>query len=346
MHYQKHVIATDMPLCYAIGMFDGTDARSFVVATEKAGPMRRFALDGSVIEDVAPGPGGVMTIAQVPGRGDQLLATYQFFSPNYGGDDAKIMAYTRQEDGTWAQSVVCDLPYVHRFGILRGADGQLWLLACTIKGACREVKNDWTTAGAVYAAPLGDRIEDGPVELEVLAAQQLQNHGFYMAPDASYVLVTTAAGVFRYVPPAEKGADWTVTCLVVQPTSDVCVADLDGDGQEELVTFSAFHGDTLAVWHATDVADTYKKVWTAPQKLDFLHAIWSGELGGQACAVIGNRKDGRDLLRLVYGADGYELESIDHDCGPANCWVFADENGEHIIAANRETNEVALYDCE
>ena len=40
------------------------------------------------METVTEGPGGVMTITQVPGRKDQLLATSEFFSPNYGGDTA------------------------------------------------------------------------------------------------------------------------------------------------------------------------------------------------------------------------------------------------------------------
>ena len=39
------------------------------------------------------------------------------------------------------------------------------------------------------------------------------------------------------------------------------------------------------------------------------------------------------------------VETIDHDRGPANCWAFSDGGHDHIIAANRETNEVALYDC-
>lgn len=350
MKYEKRVLATDMPKCYAIGMFDGADAKSFVVATEKEGPIRRFALDGTQMENVCDGPGGVMTVMQTPGRGDQLLSTYQFFSPNFGADDAKIVAYTRQDDGSWKRTVLCDLPYVHRFGVVRGADGQLWLIACTIKSACRKIKNDWLTPGAVYVAKLPQRPEDydqdHQLELRQLASCQLQNHGFYTAPDRSFALVGTAAGVFRYVPPAGDGADWQVTCLVVQPTSDMAMADFDGDGKDEIVTISAFHGDTLRVWHEGDEPDTYTMVWEDPQKRDFLHAIWSGTLAGTPCAVLGNRKAGRDLLRLHFADGAYQLEVIDHDRGPANVWVFSNEGADYIISANRETDEVALYKAE
>lgn len=350
MQYQKHVLATDMAKCYAIGMFCGDDADSFVVATEKEGPMRRFALDGTQMENVNDGPGGVMTVMQTPGRGDQLMATYKFFSPNFGADDAKIVTYTRQADGTWKRSTLCDLPYVHRFGVVKGADGQNWLLACTIKSACREIKNDWLTPGAVYAAPLPEKPEDfddeHQLELKKIACCQLQNHGFYTAPDRSYALVSTAAGVFRYVPPATADGEWSINCLIVQPTSDMAVADFDGDGKDEIITISAFHGDTLAVWHEADEPDTYKKVWEDDKKRNFLHAIWSGTLEGEACAVMGNRKDDRDLMRVYYDeADAtYRVELIDHDCGPANCWVFSHDGADHIISANRETDEVALYD--
>ena len=343
MQYSKKVIAS-MPKAYAIGMFEGEDARSFVIGVEKDGPIRRFALDGTPMETVTEGPGGVMTITQVPGRKDQLLATSEFFSPNYGGDTAGIVSYTRAADGTWSSHRICDLPYVHRFGVLVGADGQLWLIACTIKGACRKIKNDWLTPGAVYVAKLGDSLETETVELTELSGCQLQNHGFWTNEDHTLALVSTAAGVFRYVPPATADGEWSVSCLIVQPTSDICVADFDGDGKDEILTLSAFHGDTLSVWHEGDTEDTYKKVWEDPEKRDFLHAIWSGTIAGEPCAVIGNRKAGRDLFRVHFADGTYQLEMIDHDRGPANCWVFTDGDATRIIAANRETDEVALYD--
>ena len=101
MRYEKKVLATDMVKCYAIGMVEAAGEKSFVVATEKDGPIRRFALDGTQRENVCDGPGGVMTVMQTPGRTDQLMSTYKFLSPNFGGDDAKIVTYTRQGDGSW-----------------------------------------------------------------------------------------------------------------------------------------------------------------------------------------------------------------------------------------------------
>ncbi len=347
MRYEKKVLATDMPKCYAIGMVEAAGEKGFVVATEKEGPIRRFTLDGTQRENVCDGPGGVMTVMQTPWRTDQLMSTYKFFSPNFGADDAKIVTYTRKEDGSWERRVLCDLPYVHRFGVLEGADGQMWLIACTIKSACRQFKNDWKTPGAVYVAKLPKNLEefdaDRQLELTQLTNCQLQNHGFYTAPDRSFALVGTAAGVFRYAPPAKDGEDWKVDCLIVQPTSDMTMVDLDGDGKDEIVTISTFHGDTVSVWHAGGESDTYEKAWEDPEKRPFLHAIWAGDLAGEPSALLGNRKGARDLLRLHYQDGEYAVEIIDHDCGPANVWVFEDAGESRIISANRETDEVALY---
>lgn len=351
MLYKKHVVADDMKLCYAISNFND----GFVIGCEKEGPIRRFAEDGTYVETVAEGPGGVMTLLQVPGRDDQLMATWKFFSPNFGGDEAKIVSYTREADGTWIERTVCDLPYVHRFGLLKGADGTTWLIACSIKGACREVKEDWWQPGAVYAAPLPERLEDfddeHQLKLQMIANAQEQNHGFYVAEDASYALIGTAAGAFKYVPPATKDgiwSDWNIKCLIVNPTSDMCAVDLDGDGKLEIVTISRFHGNQLSVWHEdAEFEGRYSLQWEDPEKRGFLHAIWSGELAGEASAVLGNRRDGRDLFRLYWDEKNatYALEFIDHDRGPTNTQVFTGSDGlDHIIAANRETNEVALYD--
>lgn len=346
MRVSKNVIA-NMELAYAVGMFSGEDRDSFLVGVEKHGPIERFALDGSHIEQVAEGPGGVMTICQVPGRSDQFLATYQFFSPNCGGDEAKIVSYTRADDG-WKMRVVCDLPYVHRFGLLEGKDGSLWMLACTIKSAC-EYKDDWRFPGKVYGARIERSFEEynegNQLPLEILADDQLRNHGFWTAPDRSYALVSTDQGVFRFAPPAQADAKWASEQLLDEATSDICLVDFDGDGEDEMLTLSPFHGELLSVYKR-DAEGRFQLAWRDEQERPFLHAIWGGAIEGKPCAIVGNRKGGRDLLLVSYDGSGYAVEALDHDRGPANCWVFADGDRTRIIACNRETDEVALYTIE
>ncbi len=347
MKCSKKAIAS-MELAYAVGRFCGDDQDSLVVGVEKHGPIERFALDGTHIEQVAEGPGGVMTICQVPGRGDQVLATYQFFSPNCGGDDAKIVSYTRGEDGTWQMRVVCDLPYVHRFGLLEGAGGELWLIACTIKSACA-YKEDWRFPGKVYGARIDRPFEDIDAEhqlkLDVIADTQLRNHGFWTPATRDFALVSTDDGVFRFEPPAAEGDPWVRELWLSVPTSDICLVDFDGDGVDEMLTLAPFHGEQLSVYKR-DGQGKFQLAWRDPEERPFLHAIWGGTLAGSPCAIVGNRKGGRDLLRVWFEDSAYHVEVLDHDFGPANCLAIADGNQERIIACNRETNQVALYDVE
>lgn len=345
MKYAKKVIA-EMPKCYAIAMLHAEDQDSFLIGVEKTGPCRRFALDGAPLETVCEGPGGIMTMVQVPGRKDQFLSTQEFYSPNCGGDDARIVTCTRQKDGSWKTETLCDIPYVHRFGIVKAADGRYWLLACAIKSAC-EYKEDWRFPGKVYTALLPEDLipynSGNQLKMTVLRDEQLKNHGYYTAPDQSYALVSTQEGVFQYTPPASENGEWEIRCLLKKPVSDITQVDFDRDGKLELLTFSEFHGDELAVFHQDDQG-TYRQVYCHPEKLPFLHAIWGGTLNGEPCAIVGHRKGGRNLLKVHFDPEkGYITEMIDHDRGPTNVWVYSYQGKDRIIAANRETDEVALY---
>lgn len=347
MKYQKKVLA-EINKCYAIAMFKGNDQDSFLIGTEKEGFCSRFDLEGNLIETIQEWPGGVMTMIQVPWRNDQFLSTQEFYSPNCGGDNARIVVCTKQADGGWKTNVLCDLPYVHRFGLLRSPTGQYYILACTIKSACK-YKEDWHSPGKIYAAPLPNDLcrfhKNNQLQMEMLCDNQLKNHGYYTAENMEYALISTQNGVFKYVPPDKIGENWTVTCLLEEPVSDITQVDFDGDGKLELLTMSPFHGQDLKIYHL-DENGQYTQVYQCPKPLPFLHAVWSGNFNGTKCAIIGHRKGDRDLFRIYYQKNRYVIETIDHDCGPANVWVYSHAGKERIIATNRETNEVALYTAE
>ena len=348
MKYTKKVLA-EMNKCYAITMFSGDDNDSFLIGTEKAGPCCRFGLDGSPLETVWEGPGGVMTMIQVPGCKNQFLSTQEFYSPNCGGDNARIVTCTRKPDGSWKVETLCDLPYVHRFGLLKASNGQYWLFACTIKDFC-EYKEDWRFPGKIYAAPLPDDLsvfhQGRQLKLTILRDGQLKNHGYYAAPNQEYALVSTQTGVYQFTPPAENDGEWGVRCLLEKAVSDITQVDFDGDGKLELLTMSPFHGEELEIFHL-DEQGKYQQVYKFPVQLPFLHAVWSGKLKGKPCAIIGHRKGNRDLLRVYFDQkSGYMLERIDHDRGPANVCAYSYEGEDYILATNRETDEVALYTVE
>ena len=347
MKFSKRVIADDLKLNYAIAMFAGDDGESFLIATEKDGPCLRFDLDGNLMETVNEGPGGVMTMAQVPGKGNQFLTTQEFYSPNCGADDARISIVSRKGKNNWEVATLCDMPYVHRFGILQAADGRHYLIACTIKSAC-EYREDWRFPGKIFVAPLPDDLSvyhsDHQLKLDVLRDGQLKNHGFFVAADHSYCLIATAREVMKLTPPTRPGAAWDVETLLEKSVSDICLADFDEDGREELLTLSEFHGARLEIFKP-DADGKYVQVYEHPAELPFLHAILSTKINGKPIAVIGHRKGERDLYIVQWNSnsEAYELLRIDHDRGPANVCAYERDGKLHIIATNRETNEVALY---
>lgn len=345
MNYKKKILAT-MPKCYAIATMHADDKDSFLIGVEKSGSCRRFSLDGYSLETVCDGPGGVMTMLQVPNCKNQFLSTSEFYSPNCGGENARIVIYTHKNDGSWTVETLCELPYVHRFGIVKGADGKNWLLACTIKSAC-EYREDWRYPGKVFVAPLPENLNQfhagNPLKMTVLRDGQLKNHGFFTASDLSYALISTQEGVFKYTPPSVQNGEWTIDCLLKKPVSDMTLVDFDRDGKQELLTFSEFHGDELCVYHL-DEQGQYKQVYQHPEKLPFLHAIWGGMFNGEPCAIVGHRKGNRDLLIIRFDLQsGYTVNLIDHDRGPTNVLVYSNKGTDCIVAANRETDEVALY---
>ena len=343
MKAEKQVIG-NLNKCYAVSELAYDGKRHLIVAAEKEDPAYVFELDGTRVDTLWEGPGGVMTLAQYPLSADDdpiLMATYKFYSPNNSAA-AKIAYYTR-EAGKWVMHVLCDLPFVHRFGLVQ-RDGVWYIVACTLKSA-HAFKDDWTCPGRIWVGKLPENIreynEDHQLELTPLVSGLYKNHGFakVVSEDGEFVLVGTENGVYKVTPPAKDG-DWEAVQLLDKPTSDMLYQDYDGDGVKELLVLSPFHGNTLSIYKEKDGA--FECVWEYEKKMPFLHAIWGAELNGTQYAFIGNRQEDRELLAIHYD-NGYKVEVLDQGAGPANCMYFKDGDAHKLLAANRETDEIAVY---
>ena len=231
-----------------------------------------------------------MTVTQVPGQ-PILMATQKFYSPNDSAA-AKIVYYRRM-DGVWKCEVLCELTFVHRFGVLERG-GRYYLIACTLKSA-HAFKNDWTCPGRIWVAPFPEDITqynaDNPLSLTPLVSGLYKNHGFEICQDeaGTFAMVACENGVYKVVPPAEPEGEWSCEKLLDTPASDVLYLDFDGDGERELLVLSPFHGDTLTIHKKIDGAFT--EVYRHPKRLPFLHAIWGAEIGGKVYGFIGNREE-------------------------------------------------------
>ncbi len=341
MKATKKVIGT-LEKCYALGTFRYDGQEHLAVASERAKPCLSFDLQGRLCDTLWEGPGGVMTVAQVPGR-PILLATQKFYSP----DDSACagIIYCRRVGGEWRCELLCELPFVHRFGVLERA-GRYYLIACTLKSG-HAFENDWTCPGRIWAAPLPEDITrysaSHPLALTPLVSGLYKNHGFSICREGadSFAAVACENGVYRVVPPAGAEGEWSWERLTDAPASDVLYLDFDGDGERELLLLSPFHGDTLCILKKT--GGHFAEVYRHPVRLPFLHAIWGAEIGGRVYAFIGNRGGDRDLIAIHHDGSGYVFDTLDRGAGAANVLHFRSGGKDMLLAANRETDEIALY---
>lgn len=339
----KKVMA-ELDRCYSIAPLKYQGKDHLLVAAEKQDRCILFDIDGNEEATIWEGPGGVMTMVQVPETDGQFLATHQFYSMN-DSKDAKIIVATPCGDKKWDIQTLVELPFVHRFDILR-VNNVNYLIACTLKSG-HEYKDDWRLPGKVYVAKLPEDLTaynvNNQLKLEVLKEGLFKNHGYYRLVENGKAssIVCSESGIFRFYPPETEGGEWREEKLLDVPASDATLIDLDNDGELEIVTISPFHGDDVAIYKKID--GNYKKVYDYPEKAEFAHAIWSGKLGGKPVAVLGHRKGARRLFALLWTGDKFDFKTIDKDCGSANAYGFSRDNEDILIATNREINEIAMY---
>lgn len=346
MRVEKRII-DHIEKCYAVTKFEYNNQEHLLCSAEGMGPCHSYDLQGNLVETIFDGPGGVMTLLQVPDISEPvLLATQGFYSPD-NASEGKIVYYCRKEN-QWHCNILCDLPFIHRFGIVRYKEKK-YLMAATLKSACA-FEGDWTCPGRIWAAEFPENIflyhKDNPLKLEPIFSGLYKNHGFSIneEKDYSYGIVGTEQGVYTVYPPGAFGDGWKIECILEEPVSDMLYRDFDGEGEKELLILSPFHGDAVKIYKKDDKGRLIK-VYEREKKLSFAHAIWGGRAYGWEYAFLGGRGGGRELIALSYDKETgqYSESLLDTGAGAANCMLFQTEGGCILLAANRETDEVAVY---
>ena len=173
----------------------------------------------------------------------------------------------------------------------------------------------------------------------------LKNHGYYLHEEkdgSTSAVVSCDNGVFQFFPPKTAGGEWEVKELTSDAASDALLMDLNGDGVEELCAMAPFHGDTINIYEQKD--GKFEVAYTYPEKLEFLHAIFGGQVNGENTFIIGHRKGERYLLAFTYKDGKYVADKLDEGCGAANVLHYVHDGKEILIGANREINEIAMYE--
>lgn len=345
MNVTKKVVG-ELEKCYALTKLHYHGHDHFLVAAEKVNECRLYDLDGNQEEVLWSEPGGIMTMQQVPGSDGQFLSTRKFYSPN-DSKNASIVVVTPMGKNDWEVRVLVKLPFVHRFDILQSG-GKNYLIACCLK-TDHEFKDDWRFPGRVCVAELPEDLSkftyDNQLKLTTIKEGMLKNHGYYRHVEkdgSTSSIVSCDNGVFHFFPPKEAGGEWKIEQLIDEPASDGLLLDLDGDGEEELCTIAPFHGDTINIYHKRD--GKFVLEYTHPEKLEFMHAIFGGEICGKPTWILGHRKGERYLLAFTHDGKGYTAQVLDKGCGAANVMHYVHNGKDIVIATNREINEIAMYE--
>jgi len=345
MKVEKKVLE-HLTKCYSIAPLIFRNEQHFLVAAEKEDRCLLFNMAGGLVDTIWQGPGGTMSMVQVPGTDGQFLATHRFYSPN-DSKESEIVIVTPIATGDWQIRTLVKLPHIHRFDILK-RNGIHYLLACTLKSG-HEYKEDWTSPGKIYAAVLPNDLsgfhEDNPLKLEVIKEGMFKNHGYYpvMEDGVETALVSFEGGICQVIPPAFKEGPWQIKELLNTPASDAVLVDLDEDGEKELAVLSPFHGDQISIYKKQD--GSFQKVYEYEKPAEFTHAIYGGDLCGKPALVVGHRQGERNLLLFTWNKENgqYQWEELDKDCGPANVCHLIKDGIDILISANRETDEIAMY---
>lgn len=319
--------------CYAIMRMNENGRDFLVVASEENQPCYAYDLnDNFKRTTVWPDVGGTMTMVQLPGTLN-FLATQRFYP---GFNSAKCRIVKETWNGTdWDQKVIGDFPYVHRFDAIPKQDGKgYWFVGCSIANSKKNT-DDWSDPGKVWVGEYDDE-QEKVINQHALDIRITKNHG-YKRMDG-YSLITGVEGIFKLTWPTANG-DWKIENLSDQETSDIFSADVNGDGKKEYLTIEGFHGPYLRI---SD--DHFNTISRSGADTPFGHAIWGGKIGDREYFIFGWRSDKQDLELIT--DDQLDSQLIDQQVGPSNVTVYEKDGKQYVYSANREANEVAVYEIQ
>jgi len=327
--------------CYAVSNFKVHNNDRLFFATEGRGKCISYTLPELCEEIVWEGPGGTMSMVPVPGKDGDFLAVQKFF-PTFDSKEAEIVYVTHSESG-YSVKKLFNLPYVHRFDVFSVA-GKNYFVGATLCSS-KTHKEDWSDPGKIYVGCLSEDLER-PVHLRVIHEGLTKNHGYTKTEigGKSCGVFTCEQGVFVLAPPEQEDGDWKITELMKRQVSDIAFVDIDGDGEDEIVTIEPFHGNQFLIYKK--YGGTYKVVYAYPKKMNFGHVVWGGKLCGKNVIIGGYRREGRELF-LVTCDDAknmvFHTQTIDWDIGPSNISVLHGEKQDLLLSANREIGQAAIY---
>jgi hypothetical protein len=336
----RHTILGELPMVYAVAVVPMDDGIHFLAATELYGRWMHFRPPDYRASIAREGPGGVMSIVPLKGRGGEVVAIERAY-PIYNGVDTRITLVSPPKGGAtlWEMEEIAAIPFLHRIGIISDGGPVAVLLAATMTGG-KAHQDDWSQQGRIYAGAVPER--GSPLVLSPILHGISRNHGMHVVRThaTQEVLVSGIEGLFSF---ARAGGNWSSLRLLDHDVSDAAVFDLDGDGRDEVITIEPFHGNRYVIYR-NSATGLRREV-----EIDgaFAHVVWAGFLRGQRCLVLGDRAARKELRLLTFRGDGtldYETRVLDAGGGPANISVAHLGDRDLILCANHVRGEISLFE--
>ena len=310
---------------------------TFVAAGSETTPqVYLYNLKTGSSELVKDCPGGVMSFVPVPGNPDMFFSIMGLFPP-FVGADAGLFMHQRTSDG-WKTVKQMPLPFAHRCDILE-AGGKNWVFAASVS-RFKDNPADWSRMGEVYV--IGFDENGNPSSPQLVYNSLTRNHGMlkYKVDGKEMMCVSGAEGILGFT----LGNDdkWKMEKLFDSEVSEFGFVDIDGDGNDELVTIEPFHGNTINIYRK------HGEIWHQifSDSLSFGHGLSCGVFRGEPIVVVGNRRGSftLDVFTATDPANGqFERHQIEQDAGPTQTLVFRSDGVDYILSANQRQNEVVLY---
>ncbi len=282
-------------------------------------------------------PGGVMSFIPLPGSPDIFFSIMGLFPPFIGAEAGVYMHKKSGEE--WTSTKVLNLPFAHRCEILN-RDGVNYLFAASVSKHKKDPA-DWSLPGEVYLVQLEKNFKF-PLKWEIIDNNLTRNHGMNRTKveGVETVCISGVEGIFYF---EQEGDKWLKKQLFDKEVSEFCFVDIDGDGEDELVTIEPFHGQTICVYKR--FANKWELKYS--DSLSFGHGLSCGIFNGEPIIVVGSRRGSFALDRFKV-ADllhewKFSREVIEEDAGPTQTQVFTAGDTDYILSSNQKKNEVALY---
>lgn len=337
MEVRKTVLG-EIDKCYATCLLKTKDGLLSIGCSE--GASSAYAFFGEKKTVVWDEIGGTMNFVQIPGRENEFLATRRF-TPVFQAADCDLN-YVCFSNNEWTVTPVMKFPYLHRFDCFE-KNGELYFIGATLCET-KAFQQDWSTRGSVYVGKLHKNLSDG-FSVKKIYSGITKNHGLWHERDFNgkeCFIVSGVQGAFAlFVPSDPLSDDWEVSRLIDEEVSDVAVCDINGDGRPEIAAILPFHGNKCRIYK-TDADGKYTMDFE--YDIDFGHVLWGGCIAGTKGFLLGYRRKDMRIYFISYRNNVYFMDMIDENVGPSQVSVVNDGDTTYALFANRQINQLALYE--